>query len=136
MISGVFLMGRGGFEPPTYTTDYELDAGAVPWDAVLTASLDVEIAVSIERPPADVWPFVSDAERLPGWPDEFEAVVKESNGPVGRGTVSRIRIWGERAGSSCPAGSAAATSAIYDRPMPFASCDRRSMQQRGVDVVE
>jgi uncharacterized protein YndB with AHSA1/START domain len=59
---------------------------------VLSTSLDVEVAVEIERPVADVWAFVSNAERLPEWLDEFEAVVKESDGPVGKGTVFRYTV--------------------------------------------
>ena len=55
-------------------------------------SLDVEIAVEIERPLEEVWAFVSDAERLPEWIGDFEAVVQESDGPVGRGTVFRYTL--------------------------------------------
>jgi uncharacterized protein YndB with AHSA1/START domain len=55
-------------------------------------SLDVEITVEIERPSEEVWAFVSNAERLPQWLDEFEAVVKESDGPVGRGTMFRYTL--------------------------------------------
>ncbi len=56
------------------------------------ASLDEEIAVEIERPCEDVWAFVSDAELLPEWLEEFESVVKESDAPVGRGTVFRYTL--------------------------------------------
>ena len=31
-------------------------------------------------------------ERLPEWLEEFEAVVKESDGPIGRGTVFRFTL--------------------------------------------
>ncbi len=55
-------------------------------------SLDEEIVVEIERPSEEVWAFVSDAERLPEWLEEFEAVVKESDEPVGRGTVFRYTL--------------------------------------------
>ena len=55
-------------------------------------SLDEEIAVEIERPSDEVWAFVSSGERLPEWLEEFEAVVKESDGPVGRGTVFRYTL--------------------------------------------
>jgi uncharacterized protein YndB with AHSA1/START domain len=55
-------------------------------------SLDEEIAIEIERPSEEVWAFVSNAERLPEWLEEFEAVVKESDGPVGRGTVFRYTL--------------------------------------------
>jgi uncharacterized protein YndB with AHSA1/START domain len=55
-------------------------------------SLDVEVAVEIERPSERVWAFVSDLERLPKWLEEFEAVVKESDGPVGKGTVYRYTL--------------------------------------------
>lgn len=52
----------------------------------------MEIAVEIERPSEDVWAIVSNAERLPEWLQEFETVVKESDGPVGRGTVYRYTL--------------------------------------------
>src|SRR5688572_18520196 len=55
-------------------------------------SLDEEIAVEIERPSSEVWAFVSNAENLPAWLGEFEAVVKESAGPIGRGTVFRYTL--------------------------------------------
>jgi uncharacterized protein YndB with AHSA1/START domain len=60
--------------------------------AMFRASLDIEIAAEIERPCEEVWAFVSNAERLPQWLNEFEAVVKESKGPVGRGTVFRYTV--------------------------------------------
>jgi uncharacterized protein YndB with AHSA1/START domain len=67
---------------------------------VLTTSLDVEIDVEIERLPADVWAFVSNAERLPEWLDEFESVVKESDGPVGKGTEFHYTVSpGHRSGT-------------------------------------
>lgn len=56
------------------------------------ASLDVEIAVEIERPSERVWAFVSNFERLPEWLEEFEAVLKESDGPIGVGTVFRYTL--------------------------------------------
>ena len=55
-------------------------------------SLDVEIAVEIERPRERVWGFVSDFERLPEVLEEFESVVKESDGPTGQGTVFRYTL--------------------------------------------
>ena len=55
-------------------------------------SLDEEIAIEIERPIDEVWAFVSNAENLPKWLQEFEAVVKESEGPIGRGTVFRYTL--------------------------------------------
>jgi uncharacterized membrane protein len=60
--------------------------------AVLRTSLDEEIAVEIERPSEEVWAFVTNFERLPEWLDEFEAVVKESDGPMSRGTVFRYTL--------------------------------------------
>jgi len=59
---------------------------------VLRTSLDEEIAVEIERPYEEVWAFVTNFERLPEWLDEFEAVVKESDGPMSRGTVFRYTL--------------------------------------------
>ena len=60
--------------------------------AMFTTSLDVEIAVEIERRSEEVWTFVTNFERLPEWLEEFEAVVKESDGPIGRGTVFRYTL--------------------------------------------
>jgi uncharacterized protein YndB with AHSA1/START domain len=59
---------------------------------VFATSVDVEIAVEIERPPQAVWAFVSDAERWPEWLDEFEEVIPESEGPVGKGSVFRYTV--------------------------------------------
>jgi uncharacterized protein YndB with AHSA1/START domain len=67
---------------------------------VITTSFEVEIDVVIESPLEEVWALVSDAERLPEWLDEFEAVVRESDGPVGKGTVSRYTLApGHRSGT-------------------------------------
>jgi uncharacterized protein YndB with AHSA1/START domain len=55
-------------------------------------SLDEEIAVEIERPSEEVWAFVSNGEHLPQWLEEFEAVVKETEGPIARGTVFRYTL--------------------------------------------
>jgi uncharacterized membrane protein len=55
-------------------------------------SFDEEIAVAIERPAEEVWAFVSNFERMPEWLEEFEAVVKESDGPIRRGTVFRYTL--------------------------------------------
>lgn len=59
---------------------------------MFATSVDVEIAVEIERPREAVWEFVSDAERWPEWLDEFEKVVPESDGPVGKGSVFRYTV--------------------------------------------
>lgn len=59
---------------------------------MFTTSLDVEIAVEIERRSEEVWTFVTNFERLPEWLEEFEAVVKESEGPIARGTVFRYTL--------------------------------------------
>lgn len=55
-------------------------------------SLDQEVGVEIDRPSEEVWAFVSNFERLPEWLEEFEAVVKESDGPVGKGAVFRYTL--------------------------------------------
>jgi uncharacterized membrane protein len=55
-------------------------------------SLDVEITKEIELPSKEVWAFVSNLENLPQWLDEFEAVAKESDGPVDRGSVFRYTL--------------------------------------------
>ena len=59
---------------------------------IFRTSLDVEIVVEIERPPEEVWRFVANGERSPEWLGDFEAVVKETDGPVGRGTVFRYTL--------------------------------------------
>ena len=59
---------------------------------MLATSIDETFDVEIERPLSEVWAFVSNPERLPEWLDEFEAVVKESDGPVGKGTVFRYTL--------------------------------------------
>lgn len=59
---------------------------------MFATSVDVEISVEVERPPEVVWAFVSDAERWPEWLDEFEGVVPESDGPVGKGSVFRYTV--------------------------------------------
>ncbi len=59
---------------------------------MFATSVDVEISVEIERPPEVVWAFVSDPERWPEWLDEFEEVVPESDGPVGKGSVFRYTV--------------------------------------------
>jgi uncharacterized protein YndB with AHSA1/START domain len=55
-------------------------------------SLAVEVTSEIERPAGEVWAMVSDATRLPEWLDEFEEVVQQSSGPVGKGTVFRYTL--------------------------------------------
>jgi uncharacterized protein YndB with AHSA1/START domain len=50
-------------------------------------SVDVAVSADVERPAREVWALVSDATRLPEWLGEFEEVVQESGGPVGKGTV-------------------------------------------------
>jgi uncharacterized protein YndB with AHSA1/START domain len=59
---------------------------------VITTSLDVRIEQEIAAPPEDVWAFVVDSERSPDWLDEFDSVVKESDGPVRKGTVFRYTL--------------------------------------------
>jgi uncharacterized protein YndB with AHSA1/START domain len=67
----------------------------------MRTSVDVEIVVEIARPPEEVWAFVSDAERLPEWLEEFRAVTKESGGPVGKGSVFRYTLEpGDRSGTA------------------------------------
>jgi uncharacterized protein YndB with AHSA1/START domain len=50
------------------------------------------VTIEVARPLDEVWAVVSDYTRLPEWLEEFEAVVKESPGPVGVGTVFRYTI--------------------------------------------
>jgi len=55
-------------------------------------TIEVQIEVLIVRPSEEVWAFVSDLQRLPQWLEEFCVVVKQSEGPVGEGTVFRYTI--------------------------------------------
>ena len=64
---------------------------------MFTARLDVAVDIEIDRSPEDIWAFVSNAERMPEWLDEFVLVKKESEGPVGVGTVFRYTLKGDRA---------------------------------------
>jgi uncharacterized protein YndB with AHSA1/START domain len=50
-------------------------------------TIAVEVELQIARPSEEVWVLVSDFERLPEWLDEFRTVVKQSDGPLGEGTV-------------------------------------------------
>jgi uncharacterized protein YndB with AHSA1/START domain len=66
----------------------------------MTRAIEVQVEVQIARAPEDVWAFVSDPERLPEWLGEFREVVKQSEGPIGKGTVLRYTIDpGERSGT-------------------------------------
>lgn len=63
-------------------------------------TIEVEVEVLIARPSEEVWAFVSDAERLPDWLGEFRTVVKQSDGPIGEGTVFRYTLEpGDRSGT-------------------------------------
>jgi uncharacterized protein YndB with AHSA1/START domain len=63
-------------------------------------AIEVEVEVQIARAREDVWAFVSDPGRLAEWLGEFREVVKESDGPIGEGTVLRYTIDpGERSGT-------------------------------------
>jgi uncharacterized protein YndB with AHSA1/START domain len=55
-------------------------------------AIEVEVQVQIARAPEEVWAFVSNPERLPQWLGEFRKVVKQSDGPIGEGTVFRYTI--------------------------------------------
>src|SRR3954447_22130239 len=55
-------------------------------------TIEVRVETLIERTSEEVWSFVSDFERLPERLEEFQAVVKETDGPVGEGTVFRYTI--------------------------------------------
>jgi uncharacterized protein YndB with AHSA1/START domain len=59
---------------------------------VLQKAIEVRVETLIARSPEVVWAFVSDFARLPEWLEEFQAVVKETDGPVGEGTVFRYMI--------------------------------------------
>ena len=51
----------------------------------------VELEIEIRRPAGVVFDYLADAENNPAWASEFAKVEKESDGPVGQGTV--FRIW-------------------------------------------
>lgn len=59
---------------------------------MLKTSVSADFEIKIERPVEEVWAFVSDLTRLPLWLDEFEEVVIQSDGPVGKGSVLRYTV--------------------------------------------
>ncbi len=66
----------------------------------MRTSIEEIVEVEVERPLSDVWSFVSDVERIPEWFGEFEAAFKESDGPIGVGTVVRYTLQpGRRSGT-------------------------------------
>ncbi len=58
----------------------------------MSATIEVRLETLVGQPPEQVWDYVSDLKRLPDWLEEFRAVVQESEGPVGEGTVFRYTI--------------------------------------------
>lgn len=58
----------------------------------MRTSIEVIVEVEIERPPEAVWSFLADIERISEWIGEFDATSKESDGPIGLGTVVRYTI--------------------------------------------
>jgi uncharacterized protein YndB with AHSA1/START domain len=58
----------------------------------MSRAIEVKIEMLIARPPEVVWAFVSDLECLPEWLEEFRAVVRQSEGPVGEGTAFRYTL--------------------------------------------
>jgi uncharacterized protein YndB with AHSA1/START domain len=54
--------------------------------------LNAEIETTIERPPAEVFAYLSDGERFPEWSSEFEAMQKLSEGPIGEGSEFRFTM--------------------------------------------
>jgi uncharacterized protein YndB with AHSA1/START domain len=54
--------------------------------------IEVVIEVEIDRPPSVVWSVVSDVDRMPAWLGEFEAASKDSDDPMGVGTVVRYTV--------------------------------------------
>ena len=58
----------------------------------MSRTIEVKIEMLIARPPEEVWAFVSDFERLPEWLEEFGAVIRQSQGPTGEGTVYRYTL--------------------------------------------
>jgi uncharacterized protein YndB with AHSA1/START domain len=63
-------------------------------------TIEVTVEVEIAAPRAAVWAFVTDAERLPEWLEEFESAHQVSEGPPGVGTIVRYTIkQGHRSGT-------------------------------------
>jgi uncharacterized protein YndB with AHSA1/START domain len=58
----------------------------------MSRTIEVKIEMVIARPSEEVWAFVSDLERLPEWLEEFGAVMRQSEGPTGTGTVFRYTL--------------------------------------------
>jgi uncharacterized protein YndB with AHSA1/START domain len=58
----------------------------------VSRSIEVELEVHIGRPAEEVWAFVSDGERLPEWLEEFHTVIKQTEGPIGHGTIYRYTL--------------------------------------------
>lgn len=58
----------------------------------MRTSIEVIVEVEIERRPEAVWSFLADIERISEWIGEFDATSKESDGPIGLGTVVRYTI--------------------------------------------
>jgi uncharacterized protein YndB with AHSA1/START domain len=66
----------------------------------LRTTIELTVEVEIERPPSEVWPVLSDFERVPEWFSEFEGVLKESGDPTGLGTVVHYTLQrGHRSGT-------------------------------------
>ena len=66
----------------------------------MKATIDVTIEVEIDRPPAEVWAFITDTERLPEWVGELVAAHDETDGPAGLGRVVRYTVeQGNRSGT-------------------------------------
>ena len=65
----------------------------------MKTSIEVVVEVEIGRPRAEVWTYLSDAERLPDWLGEFTAARELSQGPTGVGTVVSYTVEGDRSGT-------------------------------------
>ncbi len=66
---------------------------------LLKTSIEVVVEVEIGRPPAAVWAYLMEAERLPEWLGEFTAAHEMSAGPTGVGTVVSYTVEGGRSGT-------------------------------------
>jgi uncharacterized protein YndB with AHSA1/START domain len=55
-------------------------------------SIDEIVEVEIDRPLVAVWSFIADFERISEWIEEYTETRKESDGPVGLGTVVRYTL--------------------------------------------
>ena len=66
----------------------------------MKTTIEAIVEVEIERPPSEVWAFMTDTARLPEWFAEFTAARDEPDGPIGVGAVVHYTLkQGNRSGT-------------------------------------